>query len=171
MTQARLEFVVVLLCTLVVTVGCRREKNLECDGGSSETKIVNNRTSSEEGVLLLEFSDGQNVPSEMEMSGDTGCNIRLEPLFEGVEDKNLERWYVARFSSEISSERVAAELAGRDDITKIQYNKIIRKAPGEVSACVEEDVPVRTKATPVQTAVFNGVRGKTLCITHRFSVV
>lgn len=32
---------------------------------------------------------------------------------------------------------------GRDDITKIQYNKIIRKAPGEVSACVEEDVPVR----------------------------
>lgn len=112
MIQARLEFVVVLLCTLVVTVGCGREKNLECDGGSSETKIVNNRTSSEEGVLLLEFSDGQNVPSEMEMSGDTGCNIRLEPLFEGVEDKNLERWYVARFSSEISSERVAAELAG-----------------------------------------------------------
>lgn len=91
MTQARLEFVVVLLCTLVVTVGCGREKALECDGGSSETKIVNNRTSSEEGVLLLEFSDGQNVPSEMEMSGDTGCNIRLEPLFEGVEDKNLER--------------------------------------------------------------------------------
>lgn len=96
MTQARLEFVVVLLCTFVVTVGCGREKDLECDGGSSETKIVNNRTSSEEGVLLLEFSDGQNVPSEMEMSGDTGCNIRLEPLFEGVEDKNLERWYVAR---------------------------------------------------------------------------
>lgn len=155
MTQARLEFVVVLLCTLVVMVGCGREKALECDGGSSETKIVNNRTSSEEGVLLLEFSDGQDVPSEMEVSGDTGCNIRLEPLFEGVEDKNLERWYVARFSSEISSERVAAELAGRDDITKIQYNKIIRKAPGEVSACVEEDVPVRTKATPVQTAVFN----------------
>ena len=85
MTQARLEFVGVLLCTLVVTVGCGREKNLECDGGSSETKIVNNRTSSEEGVLLLEFSDAQNVPSEMEMSGDTGCNIRLEPLFEGVE--------------------------------------------------------------------------------------
>lgn len=92
MTQARLEFAVVLLCTLVVTVGCGREKVLECDGGSSETKIVNNRTSSEEGVLLLEFSDGQNVPSEMEMSGDTGCIIRLEPLFEGVEDKNLERW-------------------------------------------------------------------------------
>ncbi len=53
MTQARLEFAVVLLCTLVVTVGCGREKALECDGGSSETKIVNNRTSSEEGVLLL----------------------------------------------------------------------------------------------------------------------
>lgn len=98
--------------------------------------------SSPSGIKRL-FPDGQNVPSEMEMSGDIGCNIRLEPLFEGVEDKNLERWYVARFSSEISSERVAAELAGRDNITKIQYNKIIRKAPGEVSACVEEDVPVR----------------------------
>ena len=33
MTQARLEFAVVLLCTLVVTVGCGREKALECDGG------------------------------------------------------------------------------------------------------------------------------------------
>ena len=35
------------------------------------------------------FPDGQNVPSEMGMSGDTGCNIRLEPLFEGVEDKKM----------------------------------------------------------------------------------
>lgn len=33
MIQARLEFVVVLLCTLVVTVGCGREKDLECDRG------------------------------------------------------------------------------------------------------------------------------------------
>lgn len=44
--------------------------------------------SSPSGIKRL-FPDGQNVPSEMEMSGDIGCNIRLEPLFEGVEDKKM----------------------------------------------------------------------------------
>ena len=44
--------------------------------------------SSPSGIKRL-FPDGQNVPSEMGMSGDTGCNIRLEPLFEGVEDKKM----------------------------------------------------------------------------------
>ena len=113
--------------TLSIVSGCVGEKSLNTDGGDNPSldKITNTSSSSVGGELLLQFSDAADVPSEISVSLDSVCHVSLEPLFAGASDRNLCSWYVARFSSAISSEDVAEALSERKDVSRIQYNKII----------------------------------------------
>ena len=77
------------------------------------SKIVNDNSSSEKGTLLVEFNTGDDVPSDIIATFGT---ITLEHLFPGSNDSNLKRWFIAKFSSEISSESVASLFSERDDV-------------------------------------------------------
>lgn len=116
------------------------------------SKIVNDSSSSEKGTLLVEFKKGDDVPSDIVAPFGT---INLEHLFPGCKDSNLQRWFIARFSSEVSSDIVASLFSGRDDVSKIQYNKIIRRSPSEsVFAGEYEPVPT-TKSVVSESPIFN----------------
>ena len=141
--------------TLSIVSGCVGEKSLNTDGGDNPSldKITNTSSSSVGGELLLQFSDAADVPSEISVSLDSVCHVSLEPLFAGASDRNLCSWYVARFSSAISSEDVAEALSERKDVSRIQYNKIIVQEPGESSQESAEEFAV-TKAA-MSSAIFD----------------
>ncbi len=147
--------ILIYLGTLAVVSGCIGEKQLNADGEdiSSPDKIINTSSSSVDGELLLQFADVAEVPSEMSVALDSVCHISLEPLFSGASDPNLRSWYVARFSSAISSDDIANALAERKEISRIQYNKIIVQEPGYNSCEDAEDGAVTKSAASY--AVFN----------------
>lgn len=120
------------------------------------SKIVNDNSSSEKGTILVEFNNGDVVPSDIIATFGT---ITLEHLFPGSNDSNLKRWFIAKFSSEISSETVASLFSERDDVSKIQYNKIIRQNPSETAFAEQYEPAVITKVDkserPIQIQIFN----------------
>lgn len=156
----KISFEPVVPCALVVScallVGCGERlpeapTHTHTHGAAVSGKIVNDSSSSEEGVLLLQFSGDapETIPVRW---GDSLCDVHLEPLFHGVSDSNPGNWYIAVFSSAIPSDEMAAVLSGRSDILKIQFNKIISQESDERVQVAEESFQTRSAAA---SSIFN----------------
>ena len=101
---------------------------------NEEQKIINTKSASAEGTLLVEFAGV--IPSLTIPE-----NVVLEQLFPRAED-GMGRWYIARFSEEIPVDVMAREFAARTDVTRVQYDKILAAAPSH-AALHAPSVPVK----------------------------
>jgi serine protease len=142
---------VIVMASALLFWGCEEYTPGQAEG-STVSKIVNDSSSSENGTLLVRFKDGEDVPSEI-ISGSAA--ISLEPLFSGSGDASLKCWFIARFSAEIPSESIAGILSEREDVDKIQYNKIIRENPSERMALPQECLTPSTRSSSADKLIFN----------------
>ncbi len=142
----------------LVVSGCA--KNLAEQPEKQLSKIINDNLSSQKGTLLVEFAADSPVPSVITSSTSEGDVITLSPLFPGIGDKNLSRWFVASFDSSLSSEHIATLLSQRNDVSRIQYNKILKQNPSECLPLEAEDLLPQTKSTSSESeaAIFNDPR-------------
>ncbi len=151
MTRTYVCFLAAASVCVAMFSGCDTNAVSESQSSPS-TKIVNDCASSHKGTLLVEFCNGNDVPSQIVTTSGT---VALEPLFSGIQDSELSRWYLASFSSEISTATVADLLSEREDVSKIQFNKIIHQTPSE-SVSSSQDDDLSTKAIDnASEAIFN----------------
>lgn len=129
----------VCIIVLVAFQGCSEadfvgESTCEEIIKNDERKIINTKTASAEGTLLVEFD--KDIPSF-----PIPENVVLEQLFHGVKD-GMGRWYIARFSEDIPVDSMARTFASRTDVTRVQYDKLISQEPS-MPALQSVSVPTR----------------------------
>lgn len=116
----------------------------------------------QEGVLSspLTRSGLPSVDRIMEMVGDYTFE-RVFPYDEATEERTRESglhlWYVVRFDKELSTERVAADLSVLGEVSKVEFNRTIKKAYSgkSVPLSMEDLAGMATKAANGTQATFN----------------
>lgn len=109
---------------------------------TGDIDIINSPDASVAGSLLVELRKDHNTPPTQDCE-----EITFEPLFPGCGDPDAARWYIARFPADIPVSDMASRLAGLDGISRVQYNKILRRPPVKAESAAADDVYPAVRST------------------------
>ncbi|MCM1178138.1 MAG: S8 family serine peptidase [Clostridium sp.] len=133
-----------LIASAIAVSQCGMQESITGQG-EGHARIINTPGASTQGTLLVEFIT---PPSEIE-------GVSLEPLFPENGETVSCQWYVVRFPEEIPLEEMAGSLSTREDISRIQYNKVIRRIPVTGLESHDGILPATKADQAVQQGIFN----------------
>lgn len=129
----------------LLALSCSREQEPTAQAGKAvqnnypEAKISNSARSASAGELMVKLDPAQREQGEKALRSTLGVRgvEKLFPHTPGKEDLEarfgLDRWYLLELDENASAEAVALAVAGREEVAKVEFNRLMRSEEASVT--------------------------------------
>jgi len=145
----RISEVLSIAVVAVLSLSCESER-LASDRAGLSSKCVNSADNAEQGMLMVYTSTAENRASLLE-ENDV---LSVEPVFvitsrnaAAIKADGLDRWMEVRFNSAVEVREMAARLAERQDVQRIEFCTSVVREPEDRSSLMQFRPSPVTKAT------------------------